>query len=210
MNAPVTLKSAEPMRTGEAESQLIEQLRCGDVAAFEMIIRRESPRLLAVARRMLGNDEDANDAVQDGLISAFKSCANFEGHSQISTWLHRIIVNAALMKLRSRRRRNECAIDDLLPRFLEDGHRMDVRAPWQPMPEDALDQEETRAALHRNLERLPDEYREVIMLRDIEELSTEHTAAMLGITAGAVKTRLHRARQALRTLLEDEWCQPGA
>ena len=109
------------------------------------------------------------------------------------------------MRLRSQRRRPERSIDDLLPTYLDDGHRVHPRDAWSTESESALEQNERRALVHRSLDQLPDDYRTVIVLRDLECLDTDEVATLLGITAGAVKTRLHRARQALRTLLEREF-----
>jgi RNA polymerase sigma-70 factor, ECF subfamily len=184
----------------EPDSFLVS-LRRGDQAAIAALVRAETPRLLAVARRILRNDEDAKDAVQNGFIAALGSLDKFEGGSQLSTWLHRIVVNAALMKLRSQRSRPEESIDDLLPGFEEDGHISVPAAEWASA--DALVMRDEVCALVRaSIDRLPESYRTVLMLRDIEELSTEETAQALGLTPVAVKVRLHRARQALRGLLD--------
>jgi RNA polymerase sigma-70 factor (ECF subfamily) len=159
--------------------------------------------MLAVARRILGNDDDAGDAVQEAFLSAFRSLDRFEGGSKLSTWLHRITVNASLMKLRRDRRKPMRAIEDLLPQFSDAGRR----ATWNrgvPTGDEVLRSEETRALVRRKIDELPDDYRIVLVLRDIEGLDTQQTATYLDITPAAVKTRLHRARQALRTLLAEE------
>lgn len=187
---------AAPNPAGATDACLLERLRRNDAAAFEELVRAQGSRLLAVARRILRNDEDARDAVQEGFLSAFRALPEFNGQSRLATWLHRIVVNAALMKLRSRSRRPECSIEDLLPRFLEDGHHAEPVGEWAPV-DVLLMQRETRTRLLAALDRLPDNYRTVLLLRDIEELDTETTARMLGLTANAVKIRLHRARQAL-------------
>lgn len=155
-----------------------------------------------MARRFLRNPEDANDAVQEAFIAAFRSLDRFEGTSRLSTWLHRIVVNAALMKLRSRRRAPEDSIEDLLPKFLEDGHPVHPSRPWSVTTEEAVQQRETRDLVRRCIDRLPESFRTVLLLRDIEELDTQEVARMIGISENAVKIRLHRARQALRGLLD--------
>ena len=104
------------------EKALLEALRAGDEAAYEKLVREHTGRMLSVARRFLREEDDARDAVQDAFVSAFRAIGNFEGGSRISTWLHRIVVNAALMKLRTRRRKPEESIDDMLPRWTDDGH----------------------------------------------------------------------------------------
>ncbi len=168
---------------------------------FEDLVRRFGPRLLAVARRLLRNEEDARDAVQDGLLAAFRCMDSFQRQSAPETWLHRIVVNAALMKLRTRRRKPETSIEELLPQFLEDGHHQEHVHEWPACPEQQLGQRETQAIVRACIDRLPESHRTVLLLRDIEELTTEEAAEALGITEGAVKVRLHRARQALRGLL---------
>lgn len=183
------------------ESALVEALKAGDARAFETLVRVHGGRMLSVARRFVGNEEDARDVVQDALISAFRAIDRFEAQSKLSTWLHRITVNTALMKLRSRKRRPEESIEPLLPAFAEDGHHAAPVSAW-PDADVLLDQKETAARVQAAIARLPDTYRTVLLLRDIEELTTEETARMLDLTVNAVKIRLHRARLALRTLLD--------
>ena len=113
------------------EAELLAGLRAGDPSAYERLVRDHLPRLLAVTGRILGNEADAQDAAQDAFLSAFKAIGAFDGASRVGTWLHRIAVNAALMKLRRRARRPEGSIDHLLPRYLDDGHQIDPPAPWQ-------------------------------------------------------------------------------
>lgn len=184
-----------------AEAELLARLRAGEDDAFEELVRENAGRLLAVARRYMKSEEDAQDVVQETFLSAFRSLDRFEGGSRLSTWLHRIAVNAALMKLRSRRRKPEEPIEDLLPRFREDGRPFRPAIAWRTLPEDLLGQKEIRALVQACIGRLPESYRHVLLLRDIEEFDTEETAEILGISPNAVKTRLHRARQALRGLL---------
>src|SRR5690349_19391818 len=131
------------------------------------------------------------------LLNAFRSVSQFEGNCLIGTWLHRIVVNTALMKLRSRRRKPEASIEDLLPAFQEDGHHVEQFSEWNAPADELMERAETRAMVRACIDRLPDNYREILILRDIEELSTEESARMLSTTPTAVKVRLHRARQAL-------------
>jgi RNA polymerase sigma-70 factor (ECF subfamily) len=158
--------------------------------------------MLVLARRFLRTEEDSADAVQDAFLSAFRSLEGFEGNSALGTWLHRIVVNVCLMKLRARSRSREVRIDDLLPTFDQSGHHSQPVRAWDGEAMARLTRAETRAHVWSCIDRLPGAYREVLLLRDIEELDTEQTAQLLGINPGAAKTRLHRARQALRTLLE--------
>ncbi len=186
------------------ESALIARLRAGEAAAYEALVRDYGGRMLAVARRILIDEDHARDAVQEAFLSAFKAIDKFEGGSRLGTWLHRIVTNAALMKLRARGRKPEMQFDDLLPTFHEDGRRQNAVSAWDG-PADVLAQRaETREIVRRSIDRLPDDYRTVLMLRVMDQLDTEETAELLGVNQGVVKTRLHRARQALRTLLEKE------
>lgn len=192
-------------RTGteDADATLVARLKEGDDAAFEEMTRTYAGRMLAVARRLLRSEEDGRDAVQEAFLSAFKSLDRFEGHAKVSTWLHRIVVNAALMRLRTRKRKPEQSIDELLPGFDETGHfAAEVEPP--DLPSDALERRELRTIVRQCIDRLPESYRAVVLLRDIEELDADETAVVLGITTSAVKSRLHRARQALHTLLTQE------
>jgi len=184
------------------EAILLARMQAGDDDAFEACVRAYSGQLLAVARRILSHEEDARDAVQDAFLSAFKGIGRFDGLSRISTWLHRIVVNAALSRLRARQRRPEMSIEDLLPHFAEGEHQIDPPAPWKATSVAILQQQEAREMVRGCINRLPETYRIVLVLRDIEGLSTEETAQLLETTLGVVKTRLHRARQALRSLLD--------
>jgi RNA polymerase sigma-70 factor, ECF subfamily len=160
------------------------------------------PRMLRIARRILRNEEDARDAVQDAFLSLVRSAGEFQAEAKLSTWIHRVTVNAALMKLRSRRRApDEESIEPLLPRFRADGHQLESSVRWRGA-EEALEEAEMRRIVHEAIGKLPESYRIVLLLRDIEELTPEETAEALGITRTAVKVRLHRGRQALRTLLD--------
>ncbi len=171
-------------------------------AAFEAIVRSHGARLLATARRLLANDEDARDAVQDAFLSAVRSLDRFEGEARLSTWLHRVATNAALMKLRARRRSRERPIEELLPSFLLDGHHSERVLAWEEPCDLVLQRQESRDLVRASIERLPVDYRVVLVLRDLEGLDTKEVAGLLDISTDAVKTRLHRARQALRTLLD--------
>jgi RNA polymerase sigma-70 factor (ECF subfamily) len=197
---PLRARSDEAAAAGEAA--LLEALRRGDAAAFERWVRESTPRLLAVTRRLLGDEDEARDAVQEAFLSAFRALDGFQGGSRLSTWLHRIAVNAALMRLRRRRRRPEEPIEERLPHFLADGHFAAAPAPWRERGDARLEQQELRARVRAAIDGLPEGYRNVLLLRDIEELDTAEVAEILDLTTGAVKTRLHRARAALREALD--------
>jgi len=198
-----TSLSQQPERVaGEHDAWLVERLRQGDEQAYETLVRQNSGRMLAVAWRFLACSDDCADAVQEAFICAFQAIDCFEGTSTVATWLHRILVNACLMKLRSRSRRRTVPIDDLLPSFDDTGHHAKPIIPWFDSAVDPLSQAELRSQVRACIDLLPDDYRSILLLRDIDELDTETTAQILGISVAAVKTRLHRARQALRSLLD--------
>lgn len=185
------------------ETDLAKRLREREPEAFEQLVRRHGPRLLAVARRVLRDEDEARDALQDAFLSAFRSIDSFSGNAQLGTWLHRIAVNASLMRLRRRKAQREVPIEELLPGFLEDGHRASVGPAWPEGADRLLERKEARARVHEAIGRLPEGYRLVLVLRDLEGLSGRETGELLDLEPGNVKVRLHRARQALRELLDD-------
>ena len=184
------------------DAAFVERLRTGDERAFEQLFLAYGGRMLRVARRILRNEEEARDAVQDAFISAFRSICRFEGASRLTTWLHRIVVNACLMRLRGKRGHEEVDIEPLLPKFKEDGHQVQSSQPWRELSDAEYERIELKAIVRGCIDRLPETYRTIVLLRDVEELSTEEAAEALGISVPAAKVRLHRARQALRTLLD--------
>jgi RNA polymerase sigma-70 factor (ECF subfamily) len=196
-------RSAVGREADEADDpKLIAAFRAGDLTVFEKIVREHGRVLLVVARRLLRNEDEAREAVQDAFVSAFRSCGGFAGASRISTWLHRIVVNACLMRLRAHRSRVEVSIDEWLPTFLADGHHEAAFVDWSNAAHRRIEQQETQAIVRHCIDQLPDSYRTILLMRDIEGVPVDEVAAALGISANAVHIRLHRARQALRTLLD--------
>lgn len=189
------------MGNQEGGKDLLARLRDGDEAASDLFVRAHIRQAMAAAMRLLRDEEEARDAVQDAFSKAFEALPGFRGESKLSTWLHRIVINEALMRLRARSRRPEVPIEDLLPRFDGEGRMLAPGAEQVPDAESMLAEAESRRAVREAIGRLPDGARAVLVLRDIEELSTAEAASMLGVSANAVKIRLHRARQALRTLV---------
>lgn len=181
---------------------LVGRLKAGEPDAFEELVRTAGGRMLAVARRFFADEDAARDVVQDAFLSAFRGIGNFDGQAQLTTWLHRIVVNAALMRLRARQRRPEQSIEPLLPAFQDDGHHAEAVVSWVECGERLLEQRETRTLVRAAMADLPEGYRAVLLMRDIEDRSTRETADALGITENAAKLRLHRARQALATLIK--------
>jgi RNA polymerase sigma-70 factor (ECF subfamily) len=181
------------------ECAFVRSLQAGEEWAFAAMVRLFGGRLLTVARRILRNEEDARDVVQIAYMNAFRAIGSFEADCRLSTWLHKITVNAALMKLRSRSRKPEESIERWLPTFDEGGHHVEPVSRW-PSPERVVADAETRALVRECIDQLPDGYREVLILRDLEERSFVEIAQALSTTPNAVKIRVHRARQALVTL----------
>ena len=200
---PTTLAAPEH----STDDQLVRRLKAGDADAFEDLVRSAGGRLIAAARRLVGDEDAARDVVQTAFLSAFRAMQSFDGKSQLTTWLHRIVINAALMRIRARRRRPEQSITDLLPAFDEEGRHAHPVTAWPESPEHALARKETHALVRSAIAALPEKYRTILLLRDIEELSTREAAEALRISDNAVKLRLHRARQALATLIRQR--MPG-
>jgi len=199
------VKDGISANTGAAnlgEESLVAGLQRGDEAAFAQVMRQYGGRLLTVARRLCRDDHEAQDAFQDAMLLAYRKIAQFDGRSKLSTWLHRVTVNAALMRLRKRARRGEeVNVEPLLPQFTDAGWHARPPKAWAGYAPEALEREETRQIVRDAIDRLPDNYRIVLLLRDIEEMETEEVAEMLELTTNNVKVRLHRARMALRELL---------
>jgi RNA polymerase sigma-70 factor (ECF subfamily) len=175
------------------ETALVARLKAGEHDAYAQLFRDHVVAMTRVARRFFGDTPDANEAVQDAFVSAFRAFPSFEGTAKLGTWLHRITVNACLLKLRGRKRSRLVPLDG------------DAHEAGAAECDSGLSQAETCERVRAGVERLPPAYRTVIQLRDLDGLSTEETAARLGTNSGAVKTRLHRARQALRAILEPQF-----
>jgi len=197
-------QEAHGMHDAEAadDSKLIERLRAGEDDAYRDLVAMHGGRLLAVARRIMRNDDDARDCIQDAFLSAFRSIDRFEGKARLGTWLHRIVVNACLMKLRASKRRPEEPVDPQLPELDRYGFRIGSSELPRKGVDEILERSELREQVRAAIDELPDSYRIVLLLRDIEEYDTAQTAEMLAMTPGAVKVRLHRARVALREQIE--------
>lgn len=184
--------------------QKLAPLAGRDKAATEQFVRANLGWMLAVARRIVVDGSIAEDVVQDAFSNVFRHLEAFRGDAALKTWMHRIVVNQALMALRKQNRRNEQPIDELLPEFDAAGCRVDEPSMLSHLaqtPEALLLSSDRRQQVLANIDRLPDSYRVVLMLRDIEELSTAEVAEMTGLTEANVKVRLHRARAALKKLL---------
>jgi RNA polymerase sigma-70 factor, ECF subfamily len=195
---PVGVRPLRSQIVKDDEPALVAAAKGGDVSAFETLVGRYERKIFRLTQNITQNREDAEDAMQEAFLKAYEHLGGFEGNSRFYTWLVRIAVNQALMKLR-RRRPNVVSLDeeidtgeDMVPRDVED---------WGPSPEDRFEQTELGGILSKTIGELDTPFRTVFQLRDIEELSTEETAEALGLSVPAVKSRLLRARLKLREKL---------
>ncbi|MGH9506107.1 MAG: sigma-70 family RNA polymerase sigma factor [Terriglobales bacterium] len=192
--------------SGVPEATLVAAAQRGDLAAFEQLVQRYEPRVLRLAMRIVGNEADAEDVMQEAFLKAYAKLGQFQRQSSFYTWVVRIAVNEALMRLRRRRGGKELSLDEemdtgeeLLPREIED---------WRPNPEQQLARQELHDLLGDSIASLALPYRVVFQLRDVEGLSTEETADVLRLTIPAVKSRLLRARLQLRNKLSRHFRRP--
>jgi RNA polymerase sigma-70 factor (ECF subfamily) len=193
--------------TGFDESALVAQAKAGDQNAFGELVNRYERKIYRLAKNITRNDEDAEDVLQDAFLKAYTHLDNFKGDSKFYTWIVRIAVNEALMRLRKRKTDRSVPLDEPVELGEETVQR--EIAVWEDNPEQQYSQEEWRRILDEAVESLKPDFRTVFVLRDIEELSTEETAETLGISVPAVKSRLLRARLALRERLTRQFKRKG-
>ena len=180
------------------EASLVAAAKAGDISAFESLVNRYERKIFRLAQHITQNTEDAEDVSQEAFLKAYEHLGEFQGNSRFYTWLVRIAVNQALMKLRKRRTKEVSLDEDIeteensMPRDVED---------WGPSPEERYSQEELARILSQVIGELDPAFRVVFQLRDVDELSTEETAEAMGISVPAVKSRLLRARLKLREKL---------
>ena len=180
------------------ESELIARIQAGDKTACDECIALHSPALNRLLLRLLGNEQDAEDVLQETFLNAFRAIDSFEGRSSLSTWLYRIAYNAAMMRLRRPKTRTISVEETMnetpgyIPRQLFD---------WCCLPEETYDSEEVQTELRQAIAAMPETLQMVFLLRELEGMSTEETANTLDISPSAAKVRLHRARQWLRDTL---------
>ncbi|HEV2424498.1 MAG TPA: sigma-70 family RNA polymerase sigma factor [Terriglobia bacterium] len=190
------MSETSPQTVEQTESALVTASKAGDYDAFEQLVNRYEHKIYRLGLNITGNAEDAEDVLQETFLKAFENLPRFREDSRFYTWIVRIGVNQALMKLRKRRTDKSVSLDDpieesgeIIPRDFAD---------WKPNPEQLLGRTETREIMERAIQNLPLSFRTVFQLRDVEGLSTEETAETLGLTISAVKARLFRARLRLR------------
>ncbi len=186
----------------ETELSLIQRLRIGDQTALESLMEQYASRVYRLAYGITRNAGDAEEVVQDAFLTLFQKIHTFEERAALGSWLYRVVTNAALMKRRGQRGDREVSLESQLPKFLDNGRRAGdqtlLMADWSQNPEATLRSRETRAIVNQAIDALPEPYRAVLLLRDIEGLSTEEVAEILGESVAAVKSRVHRGRMAFR------------
>jgi RNA polymerase sigma-70 factor (ECF subfamily) len=193
-----TIQSSEGQEI-HPDVALVERARAGDLAAFDQLVRQYERQVFRIAQHITQNREDAQDVVQDAFFKAYQKLEQFQGNSKFYTWLVRIAVNEALMRLRKRRTAKTVSMDEDVQ--TEDGSLPRDFADWSPNPEQQYKQAELKEILQKTIQGLPPGFRTVFTLRDVEGLSTEETAEALNLSIPAVKSRLLRARLQLRERL---------
>lgn len=191
-----------PDERSKSKDMALPRTRQDTEAAAEQLVRDNIGWMLALAERILRDRGLAEDTVQEAFVDAFRGLDSFEGRSSLKTWLRRITVNASLTKLRQLKRLAEQPIDEYLPEF--DRYECRIEAPWTHLAtlEEVLENEDLRTQVSTGIDALPDSYRIVLQLRDIEGYDTSEVATLLSISESNAKVRLHRARAALKKLLE--------
>jgi RNA polymerase sigma-70 factor (ECF subfamily) len=195
---------ASPLNASAPDGELAQRIAAGDHAAFALLMRRYNQSLYRAARSILKDDAEAEDAVQDAYLLAYRSMGSFRGDAKLSTWLVRIAVNEALARLRKRARRGEVIRLDGEPGSNDEATETDMHQAQPEQPERGALRAETRRLLEKKIDALPDAFRTVFVLRALEELSVEETAAALGIPEATVRSRFFRARSLLREALARE------
>ena len=192
--------SAAPTVMTPTDSELVEQTRAGDRAAFDELVERHARKIFRTTRHITKTDEDAEDVLQDAFLKAYTRLEQFQGDARFDTWLTRIAVNESLMRLRKRRNSKTFSLDEQLE---TDDSRITREVPSNgPTPEQTYTQEQTRRIMEDAIDSLAEGYRTVFVLRDVEGFSTEETGEMLDLSISAVKSRLLRARLQLREKLK--------
>ncbi len=205
--SPNPVAPSPPVTAGFDEASLVRKAQAGDATAFTDLVQHYERKIYRIAKNITQNDEDAEDVLQEAFLKAYEHLDGFQGNSKFYTWIVRIAVNEALMKLRKRKGDKFVSLDEPIETGEEEVKR--EIAVWEDNPEQKYSGEEMRRILDEAVESLKPDFRTVFVLRDIEELSTEETAEALGISIPAVKSRLLRARLALREKLTRQFKRKG-
>ncbi len=185
------------------DSELVERIKNGDEAAFTLLVHRYSGKVYGIGLSMLRNEQDARDVVQETFLNVHRRIDSFRGEAPFKSWLGRIATNNALMKLRRRRRKPEVSLQIKSPRFKDDGEHEREIVDFSPLADKHTEDKELGAQIRAAVDQLPEKYRTVLVLADYQQLSMKQIADLLDLTVPNVKTRLHRARLAVRESLQE-------
>jgi RNA polymerase sigma-70 factor, ECF subfamily len=196
---PTPTPPETPETPAPTDEELVERARNKDFAAFEQLLDRYEDKIFRLAYRFVRNESEAKEVLQDTFLSIWRKLDTFKGDAQFGSWLYRVAANTALMRLRAQRRHPEVSTEELPVGYLDNyGQLPPAGENWAKRPDDELQSDELRRHIQAAVDALPEIYRTVFLLRDVEGLSTEETGEILSISVPTVKTRLHRARIALR------------
>jgi RNA polymerase sigma-70 factor (ECF subfamily) len=208
--ARVSTRMSKKTTTKEpSDLDLIKLIKNGSEEAFDIIVKKYETKVFSLAISFTRNREDAEEVLQDVFVTLFKKVGSFQGKSAFSSWLYRITVNAAFMRIRKNRQEKSTPVEDITPAMEVESAEHDK--PHFPSSETITLNEELKSTLHGAIARLPDEYRNVFILRDVDGLSNKETGRILKLSTPAVKSRLHRARGMLRKKLNryyEEYSSP--
>lgn len=193
--------AAKLAASGGDDDALIAGARGGDVGAFEQIVRRYHSQVYRLALTMTKNPRDAEEVTQETFLNIHRKLDSFRGDAKFSSWLYRVTANFALMRLRKQRRQPQVLLDDLLPQFYENGRADKPASDWAERADRQLENRELGAKINEAIAQLPEKYRIILVLRDVEGLSNEDIATTLGMSVAAVKSILHRSRLFVREAL---------
>lgn len=196
------IKSSTFSAGDERDRELVNEAVGGSYQAFEEIVQRYEDKAYRLAWSMVKDDDLAADVVQDAFLNMYRKLDSFKGNSKFSSWAYRVIVNAALMKLRKKKRRSEVALEALGPTFLDDGHHAATVPQWRVRADKAALNQELRDKIIAAVDELEPKYQTVFILKEVEGLSLEEIGDVMELSVPAVKSRLHRARLFLRATLE--------
>ena len=199
----INMAFTEPKEGKELEEALVQELQGGNLEAFDKIVKLYQKKIYALSFNLTRNAMDAQDVTQEVLLTLFRKINTFQGKSAFSSWVYRITLNASYMKLRSKKKDQSIALDDLLPTYNGAGFQQEKIQDWSENTESLLFTNETKSVIQKATDQLPEKEKVVFLLRDVEGLSTEKVSEILELTIPAVKSRLHRARLFLRKKLSN-------
>lgn len=195
-------EGSEGGRDKPSDAELVERAINDDYEAFEILVKRHQDKAYRLAWSLVKDESQAQDVVQEAFLNIYRKLHTFSGDAQLSSWIYRVVVNAALMRLRKKRRRPEIGLEDAGPEVTEEEGTFADRPTWQTQADEAAENVELREQILAAVDELAPKYQAAFILREVEGLSLLEIAEVLELTEGAVKSRLHRARHHLRAALE--------